>query len=66
MSYPLGTFARSAPDGPRCSHDRDEPGRKFDSTDEASSLANFCLLSFPLSFLQPFVRLGFPCCVGLL
>nr|KAF6349032.1 hypothetical protein mMyoMyo1_011619 [Myotis myotis] len=60
MSCPLRTFAGTAPRWPRRrSHEQDERGWKFDSTDQASGLASFSLLSFSPSFLQPLMRLGF-------
>lgn len=59
MICPLRTFAGTAPRWPRHSHEQDERGRKFDSTDQASSLASFSLLSFSPSLLQPLMRLGF-------
>lgn len=61
MIYPLSTFARTAPDGPRFRPNQDQRGRKFDSTDQAPSLANFSLLSFSLSLLRPSVWLDFQC-----
>lgn len=60
LSYPLSTFGEQ-PRRPRRGRERDEPGRKLDSADRASRLANSSLLSFCLSFPQPFVGLGFPC-----
>lgn len=59
MSCPLRTFAGTAPRWPRRSHEQDERGRKFDSTDQASGLASVSLLSFSPSVLQPLRRLGF-------
>lgn len=49
LSYPLSTFGEQ-PRRPSRGRDRDEPGRKLDSADRASRLANSSLLSFCLSF----------------
>lgn len=60
MICPLSTFARTAPDGPCFRPNQDEPGRKFDSTDQAPKSGQF-LSPFFLSFsLAAFRVAGFP------